>query len=241
MWVEHYAPATTGRVVDVGAGTGTGSLALARRFSDAEIVAIDTSASMLDRLEEVASAHGLTGRLRAVQADLDVAWPEVGGIDVAWAASSLHHLADPDRVLRDLHTALDPGGLLVVVEMATLPRFLPEDVGQGRPGLEARCHEAMAQAGWNAHPDWRPHLEQAGFEIAAQHTFDIEVDPAPPSIQRYARMFLGNIRSSLEDRLTTDDVDTLDRLLADDDPRAVLRRRDLTLHSSRTAWAARRP
>jgi methylase of polypeptide subunit release factors len=86
-WVERYAPATPGRVVDVGAGTGTGTLALARRFPGAEVVAIDTSASMLERLAAAATAHGLTGRLRAVQADLDVAWPEVGGIDVAWASS----------------------------------------------------------------------------------------------------------------------------------------------------------
>ena len=240
-WVGRYAPVTAGTVVDAGAGTGSGTLALARRFPAARVVAIDRSASMLERLGTAARAQGLTDRLRVVQADLDVTWPDVGSVDVAWAALSLHHVADPDRVLRDVYTALNPGGLLVVIEMDAPPTFLPDDVGQGRPGLEARCHQAMAQANWNSHPDWRPHLERAGFEIAAQRTFDIEADPAPPSIERYARAFLSRIRSALDGALATDDLDTLDHLLADDDPHAVLRRRDLVLRSSRTAWAGRRP
>jgi SAM-dependent methyltransferase len=174
-----------------------------------------------------------------VQADLDVAWPGVGAVDVVWAASSLHEIADPDRVFRDVYAALNPGGLLVVVEMDALPRFLPDDVGLGRPGLESRCHEALSR--WNSHPDWRPHLERAGFELAAQRSFSIEVSPAPPSTGRYAQAYLRRIRSALDGRLATDDLETLDHLLADDSPDALLRRRDLAVRGTRTAWAAHRP
>lgn len=240
-WVGQHAPDAPRTVVDVGAGTGTGSLALARRFGAAEVVAIDTSALMLERLQAAARGQELADRLRVVQADLDVAWPEVGAVDVAWAASSLHHVTEPDRVLRDIHTALNPGGLLVVIEMDALPRFLPDDIGLGRPGLEARCHEALAQANWNSHPNWRPHLERAGFEIAEQRIFTIETSPAPPSAGRYAHAYLRRIRSTLDGQLATDDRRTLDHLLADDHPDALLQRRDLTVRGSRTAWAARRP
>ncbi|MGO1339742.1 MAG: class I SAM-dependent methyltransferase, partial [Cellulosimicrobium funkei] len=45
-----HAPAPTRAVVDLGAGTGTGPRALARAFPDAEIVAVDADAAMLDRL-----------------------------------------------------------------------------------------------------------------------------------------------------------------------------------------------
>lgn len=241
-WVGQLAPGTPRTVVDLGAGTGTGSLALARRFTAAEVVAIDRSASMLDRVRAAARGHGLADRLRVVQADLDLAWPAgVGTADLVWAASSLHHLADPDRVLRDVHAALDPAGLLVVVEMDALPRFLPDDVGRGRPGLESRCHDALEQADWNAHPDWLPHLQWAGFEVAAQRSFTIDANPAQPRTGRYARAYLRRVRSALHGRLATDDLDTLDHLLADDDPDAVLRRRDLSVRGTRTAWAARRP
>lgn len=237
-WVGQHAPRT---VVDVGAGTGTGGLALARRFSTAEVVAIDRSALMLEHVRAAARAQGLADRLRVVQADLDVVWPQVEAADVVWAASSLHEVADPDRVLRDVYAALNPGGLLVVIEMDTLPRFLPDDVGLGRPGLESRCHETLAQANWNSHPDWRPHLEQAGFEIAAQRSFSIEASPAPERTGRYADAYLRRIRSALNGKLAAEDLNTLDRLLTADNPDSLLRRRDLTLRGSRTAWAAHRP
>ncbi|WGW13937.1 class I SAM-dependent methyltransferase [Saxibacter everestensis] len=239
-WAGQHAPDETRAIVDLGAGTGSGSLALAQRFEAAEIVAIDKSALMLERLGAAAREQGLAGRLRLVQADLDQAWPEVGSVDVAWAASSLHEVADPDQVLRDVYAALRPGGLLAVVEMDTLPRFLPDDVGLGRPGLESRCHEALAQAGWNAHPDWRSHLERAGFDVAAQRSFPIEATSATSSIGRYASAFLRRIRLALEGKISRADLDTLDQLLADDSPHGILHRNDLTIRGSRTAWAALR-
>jgi len=240
-WAARHAPVAPATVIDVGAGTGTGSLALARQFGAAEIVAIDTSELMLERIRTAALDHGLADRLRVVQADVDVALPVVGAVDVAWAASSLHHLADPDRVLRDIHAALNPGGLLVVIEMDGLPRFLPDDLGVGEPGLEVRCHRALAELGWNAHPDWRPHLERAGFDIVEQRRFTIAATPVPPKTGRYARAFLSRVRSALDGRLATDDIDALDHLLMDGGPDALLRQRDLTMCGSRTAWAARRP
>ncbi|MEU8269801.1 class I SAM-dependent methyltransferase [Sphaerisporangium sp. NPDC049002] len=240
-WAARHAPEAPRTIADVGAGTGAGSLALARRFGAAEVVAIDRSALMLERLRAAARGRGPADRLRLVRADLDVAWPAIGAVDLAWAASSLHEFADPERVLRDVHAALNPGGLLVVIEMDALPRFLPDDLGLGRPGLESRCHEVVAEAHWNAHPDWRCHLERAGFEIAGQRGFTIEPSPAPPATGRFARAYLSRIRSVVEGRLAADDLDVLDRLLADDDPEGLLRRRDLTVRGTRTAWAARRP
>jgi SAM-dependent methyltransferase len=240
-WVGQHAPDVPRTVVDAGAGTGTGSLALARRFGAAEVVAIDRSASMLERVRAAARGQGLADRLRVVQADLDDGWPEVGAVDLVWAASSLHEVADPDRVFRDVYAALNHGGLLVVIEMDALPRFLPDDLGLGRPGLESRCHDVLAEAGWNSHPNWRPHLERAGFEIVEQRSFTIEASPAPQSTGRYAQAYLRHIRSALDGRLAADDLGTLDHLLADDNTDALLRRRDLTVRGSRTAWAARRP
>ncbi|MFZ0216081.1 MAG: class I SAM-dependent methyltransferase, partial [Candidatus Dormiibacterota bacterium] len=49
-WVGQQLPGEPRTVVDVGAGTGAGSLALARRFPAAAVVAIDRSGLMLERL-----------------------------------------------------------------------------------------------------------------------------------------------------------------------------------------------
>ena len=238
--VGQYAPAAPRTIVDVGAGTGAGSLALAQRYRAAEVVAIDSSALMVGRLRRTAAERGLADRLRVVQADVDATWPAISAVDLVWAASSLHHVADPDRVLRAIRTALNPGGLLVVVEMDGLPRFLPEDVGLGRPGLETRLHEAAAQAGWNAHPDWRPHLERAGFELAEKRRFTVEVSAAPPNARRYAHELLSRMRPALGHQSDGDDEVTLDRLLADHLD-TLAHRGDLTIRNSRTAWISRRP
>ncbi|GAB3127528.1 class I SAM-dependent methyltransferase [Glaciibacter psychrotolerans] len=238
-WVGGLAPAAPRRVVDVGAGTGTGSRALGRRFPTAEIVALDQSSFMLGRLEALARANGRTDRIRALQADLDDAWPDVREADVVWAALSMHHFADPDRVLRDIRSALNPDGLLAIVEMDAFPRFLPDDIGIGRRGLEQRCSEAAGDASWNTNLDWGPNLERSGFEIVEKRTFDMDVDPATSSLGRYAHASLRRTRSTLTGILSDDDVATLDRLLDEDSPESILRRTDLTVRGSRTAWAAR--
>lgn len=152
----------------------------------------------------------------------------------------MHEFADTERVMRDIRGALNPGGLLVVVEMDTLPRFLPDDIGLGRPGLEARCHDALSAAGWNHQQDWRAALERSGFDIAAQRTFAIEVRTSTPDAALYAGGFLGRIRAALHETLEPDDLAALDALLGDG-PEALGNRRDLLVRGSRTAWAARRP
>jgi len=240
-WVGQHATRTPLTIADIGAGTGTGSFALARRFPTAEVSAIDLSPGMLDRLHAAALRHGLAERMRLVQADLDVAWPEIGSVDLAWAASSLHHFDEVDRVLGDVFTALHPGGLFVAVEMDAFPRVLPAELGFGRPGLEDRIQAAIAQLGWNSHPNWRTNLEQAGFEMLEERTFVADLTPAPASAGRYAHAFLSRIRSGFTDELAADDLAALDRLLVADSPEGVLNRGDLSVRSRRTGWAARRP
>ncbi|RNE66764.1 class I SAM-dependent methyltransferase [Cryobacterium tepidiphilum] len=238
-WVARYATDAPRLVVDIGAGTGTGSLALARRFPGADVVAIDAASSMLQRVVASARSRGLDDRVRAVQADLDIRWPDVTGVDIAWASSSVHELADPGRLFRDVFAALTPGGLLAVIEMDAQPSFLGADPASA--GLESRLHEAMAQAGWNAHQDWRPLLEAAGFEIKAEHRFTIDVNGAAPATLRYAGSYLRNARSALDQQLSTDDAAALDHLLADGNLEVLLGSSDATTRVVRSAWAARRP
>ena len=115
---------------------------------------------MLERLGEKSLSLALADRVRPVLADLDSSWPEIGTFDLVWASSSLHHMRDPDRVLSEVYSALVPGGVLVVSEIGTFPRFLPDDIGIGRPGLEARCNEAASKRIHEELPfigsDWGP-------------------------------------------------------------------------------------
>ena len=130
------ADAPVRRVLDLGAGTGTGTFALLADLPDAHVVATDASPDMVERLRRRAADLGLAERVTVVQADLDEGLPAGEPVDLAWASASLHHLADPDRTLAEVATALRPGGLLAVVELAGFPRFLPE---ARRPGTRRRA------------------------------------------------------------------------------------------------------
>ena len=209
------------------------------------MTAVDMSAYLLDRLRGKARVLGVAGRVRTVQADLDTAWPAIGSVDLVWASSSLHHLADPDRVLTQVFGALRPGGLLAVLEMDSFPRFLPDHLGLGRPGLEARCHDALAEQRAAEVPqlgsDWGPRLSRAGFTVEAECSFAIALTPLPPATGRYAQASLRRIRPSLDGRLGAGDLATLDTLIGSDGPGGVRQRDDLTVLAARAGWLARRP
>jgi SAM-dependent methyltransferase len=243
-WVRQLAEdRPRGRIIDLGSGTGTGALALAQRFDRADVIAVDVAAPPLARLRDKALDFGLADRVHTVEADLDAGWPAIDTVDLVWASNSMHHMADPDRVLADVFATLRPGGLLVVAELDSFPRFLPEDFADG---LEARCHatvnEGLADQLPHLGADWGPRITKAGFTIEAQRTFTVNLTPPlPPATGRYAQASLRLLRSGLDGRLGADDLATLDTLIDSDGPGGVLRRTDLTVRTARTLWAAGRP
>ncbi|MFJ4231243.1 class I SAM-dependent methyltransferase [Cellulosimicrobium cellulans] len=233
-----HAPRPTRTVVDLGAGTGTGTRALARAFPDADVVAVDADAGMLERLRSRLAGTGLENRVRTVEADLDAGWPDVGTADVVWASASLHHVADPARVLRDAHDALVPGGLLVVVEMTATTPVLPDDVA--RPDLAAHLERALNQAGWNRYPDWTPYLTDAGLEVVDRREPTAVVPPGP-DVTRWAHATTTRQREHLADHLDPDDLAALDAVLMATNPADPGPAHTVGAHGGRIVWAARRP
>ncbi|MDF9810821.1 class I SAM-dependent methyltransferase [Streptomyces sp. SPB162] len=232
-------------IVDLGCGTGAGTFALLARFPGARVTAVDASESHLRRLREKAAALGVSDRVRTVPADLDVDRPELGRPELVWASASLHHLADLDRTLRRVHDVLAPGGLFAVVELAGFPRFLPAGAPRERPGLEERCHAALAHHHAEQAPhrgaDWGPKLTAAGFTVAGERTITVNVDGSRgEAVGRYALSSFRRLRSSAAHALAAEDLDLLDELLDPDSPRGILRRGDLAVRTERTVWAARR-
>ncbi len=246
-WIHDLAAdVAVRRILDLGSGTGTGTFALLDLFERADVIALDVSPQILGHLMGKARALGLAGRIRALQADLDKAWPAIDTVDLVWASASLHHMADPDRVLTQVFAALRPSGVLVVAEIDSFPRFLPDDLGFGRPGLEARCHAVLAEERAAKLPhlgsDWGSRLSQAGFIIQAERRFDINMTPPlPAATGRYAQASLRRIQSGLDGRMSADDLAALAAIIESDGPAGILKRDDLTVRTARTVWVARRP
>ena len=103
-------------VVDLGAGTGLLTLAAARTADN--VIAVDYSQPMLDRLAEHAAAADLDG-IACVRADLrEVPIPD-GVVDVVVSSYAFHHIDDAGKALAltEARRMLRPGGRLVVLDM----------------------------------------------------------------------------------------------------------------------------
>lgn len=246
--ITAWLPIGTGprRIVDLGCGTGAGTLALLERFPEAQLTAVDLSDAHLNRLREKAAAAGAADRVRIVRADLDATvWPELGTPELVWASASMHHMPDPDRTLRQVHDLLAPGGLFAVVELAGFPRFLPEDAPEDAPGLEERCHAALdhhhAEQVPHRGADWGTKLTKAGFTVEGERTVTVDIGPPrTDAAGRYALSSLRRMRGGVASALTAEDLAALDRLLDTGSPHSILRRIDLRVRTERTVWAARR-
>ncbi|MEU6009543.1 methyltransferase [Streptomyces sp. NPDC047453] len=234
------------QIVDLGCGTGAGTFALLERFPDAHVTAVDTSAGHLQLLSEKACARGVEERVRTVQADLDTNdWPDLGTPDLVWASASMHHMANPDRVLRSVRELLAPGGLFAVVELAGFPRFLPAHAPENRPGLEERAHAATdsfhAEHVPHRGADWGPILTGAGFTVEDERTITVNIEgERSEAIGRYAYGSLQRIRGVAAPALSPEDLAALDELLDTNSPNSLLRREDLAARTERTVWVARR-
>jgi SAM-dependent methyltransferase len=245
-WVRDAAAGTARtRLLDLGAGTGTGAIGLAQRFPDAEVVALDVSPASLAKIAVKAAAAGLAGRVHPVEADLDAGWPDLGTVDLTWASASLHHMADPARVLRDVLSATRPGGLIAVSEFAKQLLFLPDDLGFGRPGFEGRITDVLGHAYTEEMPtlgsEWAPRLTDAGWTVVAEQDFPVDQDPPThPNASAYARAWFARLSDGLADRLEPDDQATLAALLDARGPRSLTHRTDLHIRGGRTITIARR-
>ena len=132
------APAS---VVDLGCGPGNLTRLLARRWPDAQVEGVDSSAEMIDR----ATADGATDRLSFRVGDLRD-WTPTEPVDVLLSNATLQWVAGHLDLLQRLVSAVRPGGWLAFQ--------VPGNFGE-------RSHTAIAEL--RAEPRWRDRL--AGLEI----------------------------------------------------------------------------
>ena len=246
-WVyERAAELPLRRILDLGSGTGTGALALVQCFAEADVIALDKSAQLLARCRAKARELGVEDRIRTVQADLDAAWPVIDPVDLVLGVQfPPPHGRSRSRPHRGLHRD-PPRRAAGCGRDGLLPALPARRPALGRPGLEARCHAALAEEMADQVPhlgsDWGSRLRKTGFAIEAERTFVIDLKPPlPVSTGRYAQLSLQRIRSSLEGRMSGDDLAALDTLIDSDGPDSVLRRDDLAVRTKRTVWMAKRP
>ncbi|HEY5191119.1 MAG TPA: polysaccharide deacetylase family protein, partial [Candidatus Deferrimicrobium sp.] len=125
------------RVIEIGAGTGIFTLAIARRCR--EVTAVDISQSMLEILKGKAAAEGL-GNIRTIVGnvetmDLDESYT------VACAFSSIEYLTDHQAFFSRLADHIEPGGTLYfTTARRSLFRLFAQIGNAIRQGMWLKAH-----------------------------------------------------------------------------------------------------
>lgn len=133
-------------IVDLGSGTGIAAVELAERFPAARVHALDVSSDLLGHVASAAEEAGVADRIDTRLVDLNEDWASAvaSGVDLVWAALSLHHLEDPDKALHRVCEVLRPGGALVMVELAG--DWSQRLTRAGFVSVERRAHPLVAGA-----------------------------------------------------------------------------------------------
>lgn len=227
--VGHLENDRVHRVLDVGAGTGTGTIRWSARYPEAEVVALDASPAMAAQI-----AARVTGeRVRILARPVHAMGLDDGSVDLAWSSSVLHELDDPAGALEALSRVIRPGGVLAVMEMDGPPRVLPEEHGELESALRAL---ARADA---PGPEWTAFLGAAGFELLEKHTLVSDQERSAQGVGGdYARAELHRLARHAGRGLSTEQTSSLSRILQPEPGTSSLSR--VHIRGTRSLWIARR-
>lgn len=114
--VRAIAPLAGERILDIAAGTGTSSAAIAK--AGANVVAVDFSAGMIEVGRE---KHP---DIEFIEADAMALPFKAAEFDAVTISFGLRNIEDPRAALKEMYRVLKPGGRLVICEFSTPPRGL---------------------------------------------------------------------------------------------------------------------
>jgi len=142
------------RLLDVGCGSGTQTLDLARA-TEARIVAVDNHPPFVERLARRVAELGLGERVTTQVADMNALPFTDGSFDVVWAEGSIFVIGFAQGLSR-WRRLLGPGGHLVVSELCWLT---------GDPPSEVREFFAAEGAKVEDVPTRRRAVDAAGYHL----------------------------------------------------------------------------
>ncbi len=113
-------------VLDLGCGVGGQTMQLAE-MTAGTIVAIDSHAPSIHRLQAAIAATGLSNRIRAVVGDMACSALPAESFDLIWSEGALYNLG-LQKALSVCHDLLRPGGYLAFTEAIWLKENPPPEV-----------------------------------------------------------------------------------------------------------------
>jgi SAM-dependent methyltransferase len=114
--LDALALTPSGIAVDFGSGFGNTVIPLLENFPDLSIIATDISPDLLAILLREAGKRGLRDRCSAVAFDAQRDYLIEGFADIVFGGAILHHLIEPEALLKVVIKVLKPGGHAIFFE-----------------------------------------------------------------------------------------------------------------------------
>ncbi|HEY1898033.1 MAG TPA: metalloregulator ArsR/SmtB family transcription factor [Terracidiphilus sp.] len=102
-------------IADLGAGDGSFALLLSQRA--ARVIAVDSSAKMLEFGRDQAVRHGIDN-VEFRLGDMEEPPIEDATVDLVFFSQSLHHALHPERSVKQAARVLRPGGRIAILDLA---------------------------------------------------------------------------------------------------------------------------
>jgi ubiquinone/menaquinone biosynthesis C-methylase UbiE len=132
-------------IADIGAGEGAFALLLAERAT--KVIAVDTSAKMIEVGREQAQRHGVKN-VEYRLGDMEELPVEDASVDLVFFSQSLHHALHPERAVQEAWRILNPSGRIVILDLVkhrfeeAREMYADEWLGFGEAELEAMLEKA---------------------------------------------------------------------------------------------------
>ena len=132
-------------IADLGAGEGAFALLLAQRAK--RVIAVDTSAKMIEVGRDQALRHGIEN-VEFRLGDMEELPIDSESVDIVFFSQSLHHALHPERAVTEAARILKPGGRIVILDLVkhlfeeARELYADEWLGFSEPELEAMLEKA---------------------------------------------------------------------------------------------------
>jgi ubiquinone/menaquinone biosynthesis C-methylase UbiE len=132
-------------IADLGAGDGSFALLLSQRA--ARVIAVDSSAKMLEFGRDQAVRHGIDN-VEFRLGDMEEPPVEDGTVDLVFFSQSLHHALHPERSVKQAARILRPGGRVAILDLVkhrfeeARELYADERLGFSEAELESMLTEA---------------------------------------------------------------------------------------------------
>jgi SAM-dependent methyltransferase len=157
-WVlDEFDPYLRGRVLEVGAGTGTITRKLLERYPELTVTALEPAENMIEGLQACAAVDP---RIEVRQQTLSAGGIPPASFDAAMYLNVLEHIADDHAELARAADALRPGGVLLVFVPAHEWLYSDLDYKAGHYRRYSRRQ-------------LRSTVTAAGFEVVSLRHFDL--------------------------------------------------------------------